>query len=173
MIQEVKKGKDLSQMVWGAFYGNGNQSPLVIMERDPETKCNGYSAVSYMDTLDKGLVPIYEPGQIFMQDNAPIHTAIRVRDWLTAHGVWTMVWPPYSPDLNPIEHLWWALKRKVHELHPELDTQGNTEEARVNLCKACIEAWGLLEESLMRSLVESMEDRIAAVIAAQGWQTKY
>ncbi len=123
------------------------------MERDPETKRNGYSAVSYMDTLDEGLVPIYEPSYIFMQDNAPIHTAIRVRDWLTAHGVWTMVWPPYSPDLNPIEHLWWALKRKVHELHPELDTQGNTEEARVNLCKACIEAWGLLEDSLMRSLL--------------------
>jgi len=70
----------------------------------------------------------------------------------------------YSPDWNPIEHLWWALKRKVYELHPELDTQGNTEEARVNLCKACIEAWGLLEGSFMRSLVESMEDRIAAVL---------
>ena len=97
MIQEVKKGKDLSQMVWGAFYGDGNQSPLVIMERDPETKRNGYSAVSYMDTLDECLVPIHEPGQIFMQDNAPIHTAIRVRDWLTAHGIWTMVWPHTRP----------------------------------------------------------------------------
>jgi len=173
MIQEVPKGKDLCQMVWGAFYGDGNQSPLVIMERDPESKRNGYSAISYMETLDEGLVPIYEPGLIFMQDNASIHTAIKVREWLISHGVWTMTWPPYSPDLNPIEHLWYELKKKVFELYPELEDQGNSAQALRNLQDACKEAWALISEGLMDRLVESMEDRIAAVIRAQGWQTKY
>lgn len=29
-------------------------------------------------------------------------------------------WPPYSPDLNPIEHAWKALKEQVNLMYPEL-----------------------------------------------------
>ena len=80
-------------------------SELIIMERDPESKRNGYSAVSYMDALEDGLLPMYN-GELFMQDNAPIHTAHVVRAWFNNNGVHCLVsWPPYSPDLNPIEHL--------------------------------------------------------------------
>jgi transposase len=31
-----------------------------------------------------------------------------------------MYWPPYSPDLSPIENLWPLLKAKIYELHPEI-----------------------------------------------------
>ena len=37
-----------------------------------------------------------------MQDNAPIYTAIKVREWVYINGVRITGWPPYSPDLNPI-----------------------------------------------------------------------
>ena len=40
-----------------------------------------------------------------MQDNASIHTSRLARDWLQEHGIEVTDWPPYSPDLNPIEHL--------------------------------------------------------------------
>jgi transposase len=39
-----------------------------------------------------------------MQDNASIHTAHKVKDWFEENGIQTTDWPPYSPDLNPIEH---------------------------------------------------------------------
>ncbi|KAF2229036.1 hypothetical protein EV356DRAFT_540027, partial [Viridothelium virens] len=82
-------------------------------------------------------------------------------------------WPPYSPDLNPIEHLWWALKNHVLEAYPHLAEQGNTKEATENLIKACQEQWWKIRRSLLRKLIQSMPRRIKAVIKARGWHTKY
>jgi len=45
-----------------------------------------------------------------MQDNAPIHTANIIRNWLDEHSIPLVDWPPYSPVLNPIEHVWAKLK---------------------------------------------------------------
>jgi hypothetical protein len=159
-------------MVWAAFSYDG-RSELVIMERDPSAKKFGYSRHSYISALEEGLVPIYKPGDIFQQDNAPIHMALDVQEWLEKHGIWTLEWPPFSPDLNPIEHLWYHLKRKIIKLHPELETMGGSKEDLDRLCAAAKEAWMLLPQDLMRKLIDSMPRRIRAVIKAKGWQTKY
>ena len=50
---------------------------------------------------------------LFQQDNAPAHSAIRTRTFLEQNGVRTMQWPPNSPDLNPIEDVWWHVDRRV------------------------------------------------------------
>jgi transposase len=177
MIQERERMPSMSQMVWGCIWvtrnGRVGRSELVIMERDPNAPSQGYSAMSYLNTLEEGLRRSYRPGYIFMQDNARIHTAGVVKDWLEEHGIWTMEWPPYSPDLNPIEHLWWALKKTVHKLHPELETMGNSEEAWEALRGALREAWWKIPNSLIRKLIWSMPRRLKAVRRAKGWQTKY
>ena len=36
-----------------------------------------------------------------------------------------MLWPLYSPDLNPIENLWKMLKAEINKPHPELKGMGN------------------------------------------------
>ena len=104
MIQPYLKGKGVSVMVWGAFVGK-EKSNLVRMVRNPDTKRNGYTAASYMDLLDGKIPTMWEPGLLFMQDNAPIHTARIVREWLEENGIDVLEWPPYSPDLSPIKHL--------------------------------------------------------------------
>ncbi len=39
----------------------------------------------------------------FHWDNAPVHTAAMVKDWLAARGIQLLEHPPYSPDLAPAD----------------------------------------------------------------------
>ena len=119
MITELPTGRQPAQMVWACIWlderGRPRRSNLVIMERDPNAPRGGYSAQSYIKTLRKGLLPHWRRSQLFMQDNARIHTARAVRAFLAEHGITVINWPPYSPDLNPIEHLWWVLKKLIYK----------------------------------------------------------
>ena len=107
-------------MVSAAFWGDGQRSDLLILERDFESKKHGYTANSYLALLEDLVVPNYTDDLIFMQDNAPIHTAKKVKEWFEERGIRVTDWPPYSPDLNPIEHTWKRLKDMVSRMFPEL-----------------------------------------------------
>lgn len=54
-----------------------------------------------------------------MQDNVRVHAARIVREVLDTLQIEVMVWPPCSPDLNPIENLWSLMKEKIYMLYPE------------------------------------------------------
>lgn len=82
--------------------------------------------------------------------------------------------PPYSPDLNPIEHVWVHLKRQLHRKYPDIaTTPGGPDRVRSKLIEVLPEVWDSLPESLIQKLWQSMPDRVAAVIAAKGWYTRY
>ena len=77
-----------------------------------------------------------------------------------------MVWPPQSPDLNPIEHLWGILKRKL-AAYPEAP-QGMEE-----LWQRVQVEWEKIPLDFCQNLVHSMPRRVRAVYEAKGGYTKY
>jgi hypothetical protein len=77
-----------------------------------------------------------------------------------------MIWPAQSPDLNPLEHLWGHLKRRlVEHKHPPTGME--------ELWRRIEEEWNKIPAEVCQKLIESMPRRIEAVIEAKGGYTKY
>jgi transposase len=110
---------------------------------------------------------------IFQHDNAPTHTASVVQRALADIDIEVMEWPPYSPDLNPIENLWALLKAKIYELRPDLLHMPNNDETKDILVATAQQAWNELEIRHFEHLSETMPHRVEAIIESQGWYTPY
>ncbi|KAJ0134293.1 hypothetical protein HZ326_22654 [Fusarium oxysporum f. sp. albedinis] len=161
-----------SIMFWGAV-AREKQSCLIAMTRDPTAKRNGYSSWSYRKALTEGLLPFLDNFDQFQQDNARIHIAKPTIDWLLLHGIIPVNWPSHSPDLNPIEHAWRALKAKFLRMHPEFVRLKSNRADRTKLRRWCQEAWAALPQHLILRLTASVRKRLLAVFRARGWYTKY
>ena len=93
---------------------------------------------------------------------------------MTTHRVEVMEWPPYSPDLNPIKHLWYRLKELVFEHYPELmQVGGNYEKVQKAMINAMLDVWSEVRDKLMHDLIDSMTTRVNAVLEAKGWHTRF
>ena len=88
------------------------------------------------------------------------------RDFLQQNNVNVMNWPALSPDLNPIEHLWDEIQRRLNEEQPSPTTAA---ERSVVFQKV----WSLIPMAFINRLVNSMYRRCAAVINASGGHTRY
>ncbi len=175
-IQPQRSSNRVSVMVWRAFDGY-KRSELQFCKRDPEAARDGVTARTYLRLLQRQLPLLCDTKgtdatSVFMHENAPIHSADAVQEWLNASLYTVMEWPPYSPDLNPIKHCWQPLKENVHRLAPNLIYLSGAEAER-RLKEVLLTAWLLIPRSHYDKLIKSMPDRVKAVIEAEGWYTRY
>lgn len=122
----------------------------------------------YKDILEQHMEP-YADGNMpmtytFQQDNDPKHTSRLVKQWLSDNIVRVMEWPPQSPDLNPIEHLWGDVKNVIDK-----KKFGTFDE----LWAGVEEAWRNISVARCQRLVESMGRRCSDVLKNKGYPTKY
>lgn len=171
-IHATRCGKGVKQMFWAAF-GYNRRTGLLPLDGDPQSTRGGVTAWIIRGVYEAFLPEILQPGDIFMHDGASVHRAFIVRQLLADLGVNVMEWPPYSPDLNPIENLWALIKAKIYEKHPELERAPNTEETLQRLIEAAKEAWHDIDMRVLKNLCYTMPHRVQAVLQADGWYTKY
>jgi len=158
-------------MVWGAIW-IGGRSPLVIMDRDAQSKGNGYTARSYIAAMEEWM-HLYRPGTFFQQDNAKIHTAKRVKRWIEEHGIWLINWPSHSPDLNPIEHVWKKMKDLLRKRYPQLHLLKDNKADIEVVVAALKDVWEAIPQADIDHLIKSMPNRLLALRKARRWYTKY
>ena len=116
------------------------------------------------ETLESYLRPsidlLYPFGDcIFQQDNAPPHTAGITKQWLANCGIPVLDWPPYSPDLNPIEQVLGDLKQKLYS------SMSSTPQEVMN---TFLSIWNELRTQYAESLVFSIYSRIDKIIQTNG-----
>lgn len=151
-----------SVMVWGGITREARTDLVVV--------AGSLTAHRYIDEiLADHVIPfsvIVGNDFILMQDNARPHTARRVTQYLAEVEINTMNWPACSPDLNPIEHVWDMLGKRVKEREVAPAT---VDELRL----ALQEEWQNIPQDAIRNLIDSMDRRMQAVIRARGGNTKY
>jgi DDE superfamily endonuclease len=155
-------GKNL--MVWGCMGWNGVGSLVEVQEI--------MNAEKYCQILEDGVeesfekLEMLEGERIFQQDNDPKHTSKKANQWFEDNGVEVLKWPPQSPDLNPIEHLWTHLKKQMNK-YP------TPPKGVFDLWDRVAKEWNEIPPETCQKLIESMPRRIEAVLEAKGGHTKY
>jgi transposase len=76
----------------------------------------GYSNQAVYETyIEKVLMPVLRPGMVLVIDNASFHKSSKIRQLIHSVDCEIFYLPPYSPDLNPIEHFWSAIKTLIRK----------------------------------------------------------
>jgi hypothetical protein len=154
-------------MVWGCITAKG----MGRIHRIEGIMCGP----DYVEILDKQLLGslkdlgIRRTGNssaIFQQDNDPKHTSRVATAWFQTKRLRKLPWPPSSPDMNIIEHVWDQLDALIRARNP---LPRNKEE----MWAAIQEEWENFPKKALDKLFDSMPRHVAALLKARGGHTKY
>ena len=165
-IQTRLKGAGGSIMVWGCMTSLGVGYACRIVEYPMNSELYTHIlGTTYKDTLD--YYGLSGTDVIFQQDGDPKHTSKFTKQWLETNKInYIRDWPPNSPDLNPIEHLW-------HHIKVKLDSYSTKPRNIDELWDRFEKEWNGFTLEDMQRYYKSIPKRIEAVIKPKGGYTKY
>ncbi|GFV58127.1 transposable element Tcb2 transposase [Trichonephila clavipes] len=103
---------------------------------------------------------------LFMDDNAPCHRTVAAEQLLESEDIERMDWPARSPDLNPIEHAWYFLGRRLAaRTLPPITIR--------ELRLALQDEWAAMPQQLIDTLILSMGRRCETCLAVRGDHIPY
>ncbi|GFW09644.1 transposable element Tc1 transposase [Trichonephila clavipes] len=103
---------------------------------------------------------------LFMDDNAPCHRTVAAEQLSESEDIERMDWPARSPDLNPIEHVWDFLGRRLAaRALPPLTIR--------ELRLALQDEWAAMLQQLIDTLILSMGRRCETFLAVRGDHIPY
>ncbi|UYV75049.1 hypothetical protein LAZ67_12002232 [Cordylochernes scorpioides] len=130
-----------------------SDSRRVRVWRQRGERSNPAAIVERPTVRQRGIMGV--PNALYQQDNARPHTARISQQAL--QDVQMLPWPPYSPDLSPIEHVWDIIGRRLHAL-----PQPRSED---ELWQMVEREWRAIPQDAIRTLIDSLPRRVAACIA--------
>ena len=133
----------------------------------------GLDAALYCHILEEDLLGTLDYYEInknhvyLLHDNDPKHRSKMTQEWLKSNEVKVIDWPAYSPDLNPIENMW-------HFVKCELAKYDEPPKGMLELWERVQHIWNnKINKDMCLRYINSMPERIQAVIKAKGGETKY
>lgn len=150
-------------MMLGVVASDGKKCPPVFTPANEKI-----DSEKYMEMLERHVLPwlrrTYPAGNyVFQQDGAPAHTSKKTQDFLKSKmpAVWLKsMWPPSSPDLNPLDYSIWA--------HVEAEACSNTRPNLESLKAAITRSWKRMEEEYVQRVCSSFRVRVDRVVRAGG-----
>jgi transposase len=158
--------RKIGWMFWGCMSGKYGKGIGIFWEKNWGT----INKISYSERIVPRIHEYLQahPGLHFQQDGGPGHNAQYTREQFQSYGITPIFWPPFSPDLNPIETIWNRLKDILGQQHPEVHTNSR------RLRAAVLEAWEMITDEEIKFLIRTeMKERCQAVIDADGRETKF
>ncbi len=76
----------------------------------------GTNGDTFLWFVENVLIPCLWPGAVVVMDNLPAHKITGITELIESVGAKVIYLSPYSPDFNPIEHLWSKLKNYLRKM---------------------------------------------------------
>jgi hypothetical protein len=152
--------------VWACFCASG-QGYIYIFNQTLDAKLMKKILSDHLVESAKLHFSFDPPEQWYLlHDNDKKFKSRLVTGLLHESGVTALEFPPYSPDLNPLENLWATLARAVEQYTYQCDSM-------LALQDVIADEWLKISDEHMKTLAHSMPARCQAVIDAKGWYTHY
>jgi len=107
------KGKKARVSLVAAISPNGVMAEQALVVTDT---VNQNAFLAFLETT---LLPTLAKGSVLVMDNWTVHHGEEVRELVDAAGCELLYLPTYSPDFNPIEHLFAKVKAFIKRLRPD------------------------------------------------------